>query len=167
MGLKVSTSLNKALANLRTFAAEQLKEPSSPMVLVTVNEEQLNTLTADYSTTLLDGTERGVSMGDLEAVGNFNRDLHSAVKVINSEAGVPYLEKNGDEDSFKTTFSLPEVAGHGLSVTAAVYRPGKEDEDSNNYSSVTRSWNSSEDDKIIDEHLLGLAAKLKGGKAKK
>jgi len=160
MTLKVSANLGKALDHLRTFAAEQLKEPSAPMVLVNVNDEQLGKLTADYATTLLDGTERGVSMGDLEAVGNFHRDLHSATKVINSEAGVPYLEANKDDDSFKTTFNLPEVAGHGLSITAAVYRPGKEEEGDNSYSSVTRSWTSSEDDKFIDAHLLALAGKL-------
>lgn len=167
MTLKVSANLGKALDHLRTFAAEQLKEPSSPVVLVNVNDEQLGKLTADYATTLVDGTERGVTMGDLEAVGNFHRDLHSATKVINSEAGVPYLEANKEADSFKTTFALPEVAGHGLSITTAVYRPGKEEEANNSYSSVTRTWNSSEDDKFIDEHLAGLAAKLKGGKGKK
>lgn len=166
MGLKVSSSMNKALDTLRSFADDQLKTLDSINTL-NLTVEQATELTDNFTTTLHDGTERGVSLGDLEAVGNFERDVRSGVKVITHERGIPFLSDNAEVDSFKLSVRFPEIAGHGLSVTNAVYRPGKEDEDNNTYEAVTRSWTSSEDDKAIDEHLLGLAAKLKGAKAKK
>lgn len=166
MSLKVSSSMTKALDTLRNFADDQLKTLDA-INTVKVTEEQFGEFVGNYETTLADGTVRGVTLGDYEAVGNLDRDMHSIGKVLTNERGVDFLNDNQEADSFKLTIQLPEVAGHGRSITTAVYRPGKEDEDSNNYSAVTRSWNSSEDDKAIDEHLLGLAAKLKGGKAKK
>lgn len=158
MGLKVSGSMNKALAHLREFSAEQLKDPQ-PVNVVEVSEEQFGKLVNDYETVLKDGTERGITLGDFEAVGNFQRDLHTATRVIAGEVGIEYLEKNDDQDSLKLTMKLPEIASHGLTITGAAYRPGVDEETSQDYSAVTRTWGGSEDDKAVDAHLKALLGK--------
>lgn len=164
MGIKISAPLNNVLENLQRFAADQLKEPQ-PQVAVSVKQDQFEQLVSNYSTTLGNGEERGVTTGDIEAVGNFHRDMHSAVRLLAGQEGSKFLEGNQDEDSFKLSFNLPEVAGHGLSVTSAFYRQGDDEKDNSaNYSAVTRSWNSSEDDKAIDAHLLDMRVRLKSKK---
>lgn len=165
MTVKVSAPMNKALIALRNFAAAELKDPQ-PINAIKIDDEQFVSLINDYSTTLASGTERGITVEDVEAVGNFHRDIHSGVRLITAEAGVEYLENNQDADSFKMSFELPQVAGHGLSTTAAFYRPGKEEETSQDYSAITRTWTASADDKLIDDHLAALSVRLKSGKKK-
>lgn len=166
MTLKVSNSMTSALNKLREFGAEQLKEPGS-VVEINIDNDQLVKLTEGYTTTLSTGTERGVTVEDLEATHNFRRDLHTATRALNTEVGIPYLEKNGEQDSQKLSINLPEVAGHGLSITSAVYRPGANEETNQNYSAVTHKWAASEDDKAVDEHLAKLSSKLKAAASAK
>lgn len=164
MGIKISAPLKNVMDNLRDFAAEQLKDPQ-PQIAVEVKDEQFSKLVENYSTTLTSGEERGVSVGDIEAVGNFHRDVHSATRLLAGEEGSKFLESNADEDSFKLSFKLPEVGGHGMEATGAFYRQGEDEGDNSaSYSAVTRKWNGSEDDVNIDAHLMDLRVRLKSKK---
>ena len=161
MGLKFTPALQGVLNNLSTFAEEQLKE-LKPNVHVQLNHEQLVTLTEGFTAKLSTGEERGVTVSDVEAVDIFNRDLHDAVKYMAGKHGSEFLKEHEEETSFKFGVELPELAGHGRTVTGAFYRPVGEGEDnSDNYTAVTTKWNQSEDGKAIDAELDSLRKTLR------
>lgn len=162
MGLKITKPLQGILDNLQAFADEEMKDGIQPIVQVQLKDDQLVKLTEGYETTLSNGVTRGVTVEDYEAVGNFNRDLHDATKLLTGQVGSKFLKENEEEASFKMSVKLPDVAGNGQTITGAFYRPGEDEKDnSDNYTAVTTSWNQSADGKAIDEELAGLRKALR------
>lgn len=165
--MAITKKLSKGTAHLLAQLQNEVKETvlvgdaKMPGDLeVTVSNGKLEEWQKDYRTTTAKG-ERSVSVDDIEAVGNWRRDMQNAVRMFGGDNGVEYLEEHTDSDSFRVTLNTEDNA---LSIQAAFYRPGKEEQGNTNFISITDQWAGSEEDKAIENHLKGLTKRLAGGK---
>lgn len=156
---KLTASTAKLAANLRTIYAPAVEAAPADATEVSIGFDaaHLTALTEGYTTKLSTGTERGVTVEDLEAAANFNRDLFAAHKLVNGEISYDRLGTHEGIDRFGITFA----ATGALSVSGAVFRPGKELEDGQpDYASITRGFDADETFDAIDKHLKGLRSKF-------
>lgn len=116
----------------------------------------LGTLLDGYTTVLRDGTERGVTAQDIEAVGNFKRDVAPVHRLVSGELGYGYMKENSDSDRYKNTLDL----GPDLQLTAVHFRPGKELTTEETYSAITENYDKTDDFKAVSAHLAALAKSL-------
>jgi hypothetical protein len=158
---KLSVGTAHLLAQLQASVKETVGEEPLPGDLeITLDKPKLANALTDYRT-VTDSGERGVSIDDLQAVGNFRRDLQNATRMFAGDNGVTHMETNAEADSFRFTVNNEEL---GLSVQAAFYRPGREEQGNTNFVSITDQWEGSDEDKAIEAHLKGLTKQLAGTK---
>jgi len=165
--MAIQKKLSKGTAHLLAQLQNEVKETvlvgdaKMPGDLeVTLSNTKLAEWQKDYRVTTTLG-ERGVSVDDIEAVGLWRRDLQNATRMFGGDNGVEYLEEHADADSFRITVNTEDNA---LSVQAAFYRPGKEEQGNTNFISITDQWAGSDEDKAIENHLKGLTKRLASGK---
>lgn len=158
---KLSVGTAHLLAQLQASVKETIGDEPMPGDLeITLDKPKLEAALTDYRT-VTDLGERGVSFDDIQAVGNFRRDLQSASRVFTGDTGLPYMEANAEADSYRFTVNNEEL---GLSVQSAFYRPGREEQGNTNFVSITDQWEGSDEDKAIEAHLKGLTKQLAGVK---
>lgn len=158
---KLSVGTAHLLAQLQAEVKATLGDEPMPGDLeITLSNEKLSAGLVEYKT-VTDLGERGVSYDDIQAVGNFRRDLQNASRVFTGDTGLPYMEANAEADSYRFTVNNTEL---GLSVQSAFYRPGREEQGNTNFVSITDQWEGSDEDKAIEAHLKGLTKQLAGTK---
>lgn len=145
------TGLNAKLSPRYTQAFEAA--PASSEITVTTSPEELTALLDKYETTLADGTVRGVTAQDLEASAHFRRDMTNAHNHVAGSLGYARMQEQADIDSVVVTTHLAPY----LSLTTGVYRPGKELEGEEHYTSITDNFTEDDDFKAMREHLKSLS----------
>jgi hypothetical protein len=155
---KLSPGTKALLSQLNKSVAEHLGEDGEMVgdLEISWDKPKLEDALINYTTTT-DLGERGVSFDDIQAVNNFRRDEQNAVRVFTGDTGAEHMEKNPNADSFRVTLNNPSV---GISVQAAFYRPGREEQGNTNFVSITDEWEGNDEDKAIEEHLKSLTKGL-------
>ena len=158
---KLSAGTAHLMAALRVRIDKELDgEPMRGDMETTMDNTELADMLEGYRTTTTIG-ERAVSVDDIEAVGNFRRDIQNAVRVYAGDVGHDYMVAHQDADSYRLTLSTQDNA---LSIQSAFYRPGREEQGNTNFISITDQWAGDDEDKAIEAHLKGLTKKLAAGK---
>ncbi len=145
------TGLNAKLTSRYTQSFEAA--PASGEITVQTTPDELNALLDNYQATLADGTVRGLTAQDLEASACFRRDFTNAHNHMAGTLGYERMRQVADLDSVVVTTHLAPY----LSVTTGVYRPGKELEGEEHYTSITDNFTEDDDFKAMREHLKGLS----------
>ena len=152
--------LSKVLREQYGQALEGLDEGATALEHKT-SVEQRAALFDGYETTLRNGTTRGVTEEDVEAVGNFHRDLLVSHRYVSGEISNERLLANDKLDSFGVNNDVL----HGLTIGAKTYRPGKEEGDQDTeFGFISRGFDLDEGSKAVDDHLKSLRKKLTGKK---
>jgi hypothetical protein len=156
---KLSKGTTHLLARLEAEVKAVIGDDKMPGDLeITLDNAKLGEVLTDYRTTTSVG-ERAVTVDDIEAVGNFRRDLQNATRMFAGDTGLTYMQTNEDADSYRITVNTQDNA---LSVQSAFFRPGKEEQGNTNFVSITDQWTGSDEDKAIENHLKGLTKTLAG-----
>lgn len=151
--------LNKIKPHHAKLAGEDGKVPHDARIKL--DRDQTIELLDGYTTKVSDGTERGVSIGDLEAAGNFRRDMQNAGRVLTGDFGHDTML--ADPECSDVRLSV-EIEPLGTTIESAFYRPKQGEQASTNFVSITDEWDGNDDDKAIEAHLKKLTQKLSGYK---
>lgn len=154
---KYSSAMTNLAAKLRDRYTEAFEAaPTAGELTVDFSADQLNQVFDGYTTTLRDGTERGLTAQEFEAASNFRRDFSNAHSLVAGELGYARLESSADLDSVMLTANLTP----SLSITSGTYRPGQELAGEESYTSLTDTFTEDADFKAMRETLKGLSEKF-------
>lgn len=155
---KLSPGTQALMSQIRKSVKEHLGEEGEMVgdLEISWDKPKLEDALINYTTTT-DIGERGLSFDDIQAVGNFRRDLQNATRAYAGDTGSEFMTANANSDSFRVTVDNPSI---GVSVQAAFYRPGREEQGNTNFVSITDEWEGNDEDKAIEEHLKALTKGL-------